>query len=57
MTGVQTCALPIFLGISGSNFDEAEELALFGEENDEKKERLYTTVDALKKRFGKDIIK
>ncbi len=44
------------LGISGSNFDEAEELALFGEETDEKKERLYDTVDTLKKRFGKDII-
>ena len=45
------------LGISGSNFDEVEELALFEEETDEKKERLYSTVDALKKRFGKDIIK
>ena len=44
------------LGISGSNFDETEELALFGEESNEKKERLYDTVDALKKRFGKNII-
>jgi len=45
------------LGISGSNFDESEELALFGEEANEKKEKLYGVVDDLKKRFGKNIIK
>ena len=45
------------LGISGSNFEETEELALFGEEAKEKKEKLYGVVDALKSKFGKDIIK
>ena len=44
------------LGISGSNFDDSEELALFGEEKNEKKEKLYGVVDALKQRFGKQII-
>ena len=44
------------LGISGSNFDAEEEMALFGEEANEKKERLYGALDALKQRFGKNII-
>ena len=47
------------LGISGSNFAAAEELTLFAaeEKDSRKKEQLYTAVDALKKRFGEEIIR
>lgn len=45
------------LGISGSNFDEDIEISLFPEEKSEKKEQLYTAIDALKARFGEGVIR
>lgn len=45
------------LGITGSSFAEPEELDLFAEESAEpKKEKLYDTIDELKRRFGEKII-
>ena len=41
------------LGITGENFEPSAMPSLF---RDEKKERLYGTIDALKKRFGENII-
>ena len=41
------------LGITGENFEQSAMPSLF---RDEKKERLYGTIDALKKRFGENII-
>ena len=42
------------LGISGSSFETVGEISLF--ENTHKKEELYGAIDALKKRFGEQII-
>ena len=42
------------LGISGSGFEAAGELSLFADTR--KKEELYGAIDALKKRFGEQII-
>ena len=42
------------LGISGSGFDRAGELSLF--DDSQKKERLYTAIDALRQRYGENIL-
>ncbi len=43
------------LGISGSGFDGPGALSLFRDTR--KKDRLYTAIDGLKKRFGEDIVR
>lgn len=44
------------LGISGSGFEGGFEENLFEAGQEEKRKRLYHTIDALKQRFGRDII-
>ncbi|MFC2469085.1 MAG: DNA polymerase IV, partial [Negativicutes bacterium] len=57
-TLLDTMALPPrgirLLGISGSGFDGAGELSLF--DDSQKKERLYTAIDGLRRRFGESAV-
>ena len=44
------------LGVSGSGFDAPSEISLFEMERNQKKEKLYHAIDALKGKFGEGIV-